>query len=394
MNIQPEKHTWTTFSVSTAATRLGVAPATLRTWVRRHGVGPSVHVPGKHRRYSELDLARLMIMRAAILRGASASEGAKAALSRSESDLSLEQAEHELRLGVRQLESSVVAASPVGLHLLSITEDGAQPDGVGSSKANGLSVDAPSQEFKPRSGVIHELPPVRGMRHKERATRLVGAALRGDQATCAQLLAVQEGENLIEWWTMFLRPSLERIATHTVLALPGRTPSVLVGHGAQQALGDFAEKAQSGKSGHPSQLRNIALVFTPEHDEFALPAQVLTAALIEQECNAHVILGPGNSERAAELIKIVKPSVVVFASDLIQPSLEVLDYLSTEFVDLPIYVGLRDGVDLGEFRRLTQVNVLNSYTALFHEVHNAVRAVAPETQYWDHGGETFTLRSV
>ncbi len=63
--------------VAAAARRLGVAPATLRTWDRRYGLGPSEHAPGRHRRYSADDLARLDLMRRALLRGASAADAAR-----------------------------------------------------------------------------------------------------------------------------------------------------------------------------------------------------------------------------------------------------------------------------------------------------------------------------
>ena len=49
--------------MSAVARRLGVAPATLRTWDRRYGLGPGEHVPGAHRRYSLDDLARLELMK-------------------------------------------------------------------------------------------------------------------------------------------------------------------------------------------------------------------------------------------------------------------------------------------------------------------------------------------
>ena len=39
-------------SVAAVARKLGIAPATLRTWDRRYGIGPAHHAPGKHRRYS------------------------------------------------------------------------------------------------------------------------------------------------------------------------------------------------------------------------------------------------------------------------------------------------------------------------------------------------------
>ena len=48
-----------TLTVAAVARRLGVAPATLRTWDRRYGLGPGTHLAGSHRRYSAEDLARL-----------------------------------------------------------------------------------------------------------------------------------------------------------------------------------------------------------------------------------------------------------------------------------------------------------------------------------------------
>ncbi len=68
-------------AVSAVARRLGVAPATLRTWDRRYGVGPSFHAVGRHRRYGPADVARLETMQQALVRGASAAEAARFALS-------------------------------------------------------------------------------------------------------------------------------------------------------------------------------------------------------------------------------------------------------------------------------------------------------------------------
>ncbi|WP_425359113.1 MerR family transcriptional regulator [Actinoalloteichus spitiensis] len=67
-------------TVAAVARRLGVAPATLRTWDRRYGLGPSGHTAGRHRRYGPLDLARLELMQHALLRGASPREAARYAL--------------------------------------------------------------------------------------------------------------------------------------------------------------------------------------------------------------------------------------------------------------------------------------------------------------------------
>lgn len=63
-------------SVAVVARRLGLAPATLRTWDRRYGVGPSDHIEGAHRRYTEADIARLMQMRRLILAGRTPAQAA------------------------------------------------------------------------------------------------------------------------------------------------------------------------------------------------------------------------------------------------------------------------------------------------------------------------------
>ncbi len=67
-------------SVAAVARRLGVAPATLRTWDRRYGLGPSGHTTGRHRKYGPRDVARLELMQRALLRGASSAEAARFAL--------------------------------------------------------------------------------------------------------------------------------------------------------------------------------------------------------------------------------------------------------------------------------------------------------------------------
>ncbi len=67
-------------TVSAVARRIGVAPATLRTWDRRYGLGPSGHEAGEHRRYCASDLARLMLMRRLISAGVAPADAAVQAL--------------------------------------------------------------------------------------------------------------------------------------------------------------------------------------------------------------------------------------------------------------------------------------------------------------------------
>jgi transposase-like protein len=63
--------------VAAVARRLGVAPATLRTWDRRYGLGPAGHTAGAHRRYGAADIARLELMQQALLQGANPAEAAR-----------------------------------------------------------------------------------------------------------------------------------------------------------------------------------------------------------------------------------------------------------------------------------------------------------------------------
>jgi MerR family transcriptional regulator, light-induced transcriptional regulator len=59
---------------------LGVSVTTLRTWHQRYGLGPSLHRPGHHRRYSAEDMGRLQTMVRLTGRGVPAAEAARAAM--------------------------------------------------------------------------------------------------------------------------------------------------------------------------------------------------------------------------------------------------------------------------------------------------------------------------
>jgi len=80
-------HTELTQAVSAVAGQLGIAPATLRTWDHRYGLGPSHHAPGRHRRYAPHDVARLMLMIRGLRHGAAPAEAARYALQADEATL-------------------------------------------------------------------------------------------------------------------------------------------------------------------------------------------------------------------------------------------------------------------------------------------------------------------
>lgn len=68
------------YTVRVVAERLGVPTATLRSWNQRYGVGPSEHSPGRHRLYSETDIAVAQRMYELIVEGASPRSAARTAI--------------------------------------------------------------------------------------------------------------------------------------------------------------------------------------------------------------------------------------------------------------------------------------------------------------------------
>src|SRR5450759_5189285 len=64
----------------------GGRTSTLRTWDRRYDLGPSERVAGAHRRYTDADVARLLIMRRLTLEGVAPADAASIARSVSVSD--------------------------------------------------------------------------------------------------------------------------------------------------------------------------------------------------------------------------------------------------------------------------------------------------------------------
>jgi len=70
------------YTVRAVAERLGIPTATLRSWTRRYGIGPSQQRPGKHRLYAESDIATLEQMLALIQTGASPAGAAAAVTGR------------------------------------------------------------------------------------------------------------------------------------------------------------------------------------------------------------------------------------------------------------------------------------------------------------------------
>jgi MerR family transcriptional regulator, light-induced transcriptional regulator len=318
-----------TLTVAAVARRLGVAPATLRTWDRRYGLGPSDHAAGAHRRYTGADLARLMAMRALTLDGVAPSEAARIARTTEITDLP------DVVRPVRHL-----AAVP------DPEQDGApadrhRPDG----EAAVATLPTPVRPAPPAS-----------------PTAVIDAALRGDSAEVLRLITPPAVGDLASWWSDLVAPARAGIAARTVLARPGDEPDALVVASALTALRDRAGQVPR----HPSR-RRIVLMLAAPGEPRPLTLHVLAGALADAGVDARVVAGPTGRHRLLEIVTMTSPSALVLTSEQLAPDLDMVAALAQERSDLPVYVMVpdeaADAVPLGR-----QVHRVRSFPGLLHEV--------------------------
>jgi DNA-binding transcriptional MerR regulator len=172
-------------SVAAVARRLGVAPATLRTWDRRYGLGPSEHAAGAHRRYGGTDLARLIVMRRLTIDGVAPAEAAQIAREAEDDDL------------FDSLPATSLAA-PVAV------------DPVASDA-------------------------------------LVDAVLAADDEATERLLALPRGGDVLVWWAALVEPARIAIARRTVVERPGVSSATVLERAALGALRAVVPAASTGQ---------------------------------------------------------------------------------------------------------------------------------------------------
>jgi len=238
-----------TLKVAAVARRLGVAPATLRTWSRRYGLGPSAHVAGSHRQYTSGDVMRLVVMRRLTLEGVAPADAARVALD-------------------TPVDETVDGAS-------SITALAALP-----SLAGGPST--------PPYDLVHQLS---------------DAALRMDSSTCADLVRdAIAARGVVPAWTQVLQPVLADAgrrfaATGTGIDVEHLLSTVILGE---------LVRATALVPGEPP-----ALLACAPHEDHWLPLHALSAALAEIGIGSRV-LGQAIPTRAlAEAVRRTTPQVAV-----------------------------------------------------------------------------------
>lgn len=222
-----------------AAGRLGVAPATVRSWERRYGLGPGGRSHGGHRRYSEADLNRLLQMQELVNRGQSPAAAARVVLG--------EQSPSNLPTG-----GSVMTRAPATR----------RPNQGGGPGGRVLAVPGAS-------------PEVRG---------LARAASRLDaDAAAGQIGDLLVSRGVTHTWNEVLRPVLVSIGVRWVRA------GVDVEHVLSEAVMD-ALRAYRAFLPRPVPGRPVLLACAPE-EQHTLPLHALAAGLAERRVPLRLLGG-------------------------------------------------------------------------------------------------------
>jgi len=233
-------------SVGAAAGRLGVAPATVRSWERRYGLGPGGRSSGGHRRYTEADVARLQRMQELVSRGHTPAAAARTVLG--------QHAEHG-SVSVR------AAGAPAGGRSARVGGSGRVKHGGGPG-GRVLAVPGAS-------------PEVRGLAR-------AASRLDSDAAT-SQLGDLLVSRGAVRTWNEVLRPVLASIGMRWV-----RT-GIDVEHVFTEAIMD-ALRGYRAFLPRPMPGRPVLLACAPD-EQHTLPLHALAAALAEQRTPVRLLGG-------------------------------------------------------------------------------------------------------
>ena len=380
-------------AVAAVARRLGVAPATLRTWDRRYGLGPSGRTAGSHRRYTPDDVARLLVMRRLTLEGVAPVDAARAAVEAGDAELEVA-TRSAPALPAVQVESDLDDAEPeefaeTFVGTLQAPEPGEEeptppPSGEPKEEPRGRA----RLRALPGGATGGDAPAVAGPRSASsaaptsgRVSALVDAALAYSRTACDNLLVLGPDGDPATWWTELVEPAWLRLSERTVLAGPGEMPEVVLATAALRALRHYTEEferamveAGGPPANHPSRMRKIVLVFAAPDEVVPLSAHALAAALAAQGAMARIVTGPASTHRSVELVTMVRPTAVVLATTQNKPDLDVVHAVNESHPDLPIFVGLRADAAATDLPFGPTVQRVRSFTGLLHEVLAVIKA--------------------
>lgn len=250
-------------TVAAVARRLGVAPATLRTWDRRYGLGPSEHRAGSHRRYTAADLARLEHMRRLVLAGIPPGDAARDAMA---------------------LDVDPATLAPV-TDLFTATDLPAPP---------------PPSEVRSGGGQVVPIP---GGTPASRG--LARAALALDGAACQRIIQETIERRGVVWtWDHLLVPVLTGVGQRWETSGRGIDVEHVLSDAVHSTL---AERTRELKD--PANARLVLLAAADEETHF-LPLWAIAAALAERRIGTRMLGARVPQETLLQAVRRTGPAAV------------------------------------------------------------------------------------
>jgi MerR family transcriptional regulator, light-induced transcriptional regulator len=238
-------HSERTLTVAVVARRLGVAPATLRTWARRYELGPSRHTAGSHRRYTAEDFARLVVMRRLTHEGIAPGEAARVAL-----------------------ETPAGSLGEVGRAAIGVIEPGSWQDGPGAAPPAYLS--------------LARVVPIQDARRVARG--LHRAAVSMDARGIAELLQRQIAQaGVVATWDDVVVPVLDSLGRRWEATGEGVEVEHLFAEAVAATLTATASRLA------PARDTSRVLLCCASGEQHSLPLYAVSAALAERGLSSRVL---------------------------------------------------------------------------------------------------------
>ncbi len=276
--------------VAAAARRIGVAPSTLRTWDRRYGIGPTDHTPGRHRRYSPDDLARLDLMHRALIRGVTPADAAA----------------HALAALPAHADATGPPPGTNGHHPGAGPCTGVIPAGAGHGEQQPAGAGG-SERLRARTGGTALRLPGAG----RRARALGRLALALDADTARGLLADSIAETGVQvTWDDVIRPVLAAVAQRWVETGAGIEVEHLLSDCVTAVFSAAAATAGPARTARPVLLAGMA------GDQHRLPLVVLAATLTQRGVSCRSLGADLPSTALATAIRRTAPAAVLLWSQL------------------------------------------------------------------------------
>lgn len=257
-------------TVAVVARRVGVAPATLRTWERRYGLCPSDRSSGGHRRYCITDIARLELMRRLVLSGMPAGEAARVALNSEMNNVQ---------------EISLMDTNTLGNKIDSVL--------------NELGIE--SEFGHPGGGAVLSMQGAPAI-----ARGLAKAAYSLDAPACSQLIQNSIHARGVIWtWEKLLTPVLFAMGKKWELTGEGIESEHIL---SESIIGQMKQRADQLIA--PVNIRPVLLASAPD-DLHTIPQYVAAAALAERRVGSRALGARVPHSSLLSAIKRLAPAAVL-----------------------------------------------------------------------------------